>query len=124
MISAVLYRDRYSRWLDELHGNIEDEQNRRLVCFRSSTVLALYIRQKFFVPFWSLLNNDQRENDENSGAFLGLDHQQHYRSSSTSSNDSLGSSVEPSSFADWLDLLFDDIIRTPISLTDWPIRFQ
>lgn len=123
MIFAVLYRDRHAHWLDDLYSKIEDDQNRHLVRFRSSTVLALYIRRKFFVPFWSLSNNEEH-NDDNLGAFLGLDNRRHYRSSSTSSIDSLASSTESLSFADWIDLLFDGNIRTPISLTEWPMIFQ
>lgn len=121
MIFAVLYRDKSSRWLEELYTNIEDDQNRQLVRFVSSTVLALYIRRKFFVPYWSLLSNDEICDD--SGAFIGMDNH-HYRSSSTSSTDSLASTTDSLSFTDWIDLLFDGNIRTPIVITEWPMRFH
>jgi hypothetical protein len=122
MIFAVLYREHSSRWLNELSTNIEDDQNRQLVRFISSTVLALYIRRKFFVPYWSLLNND--EISDETGAFLGMDHHHQYRSSSTSSTDSIASTTDSLSFSDWIDLLFDGNIRTPISITEWPMIFR
>lgn len=121
MISAVLYRENSSRWLEELYANIEDDQNKQLVKFKSSTVLALYIRRKFFVPYWSLSNNDEIS-DEN-GAFIGMDNHQ-YRSSSTSSTDSISSTTDSISFSDWIDLLFDGSIRAPISITEWPMIFH
>ncbi|UJR27849.1 hypothetical protein I4U23_009114 [Adineta vaga] len=127
MIFAVLYRDRSPKWLKELSNNIEDDQNRRTVRFISSTVLALYIRRKFFVPYWSLSNNNEEIPDE-TGAFLGLDNhnhrRRHYRSSSTSSTDSIASTTDSLSFSDWIDLLFDGNIRRPISVTDWPMIFR
>lgn len=123
MIFAVLYREKSSRWLDELYENIEDDQNRQLVHFNASTVLALYIRRKFVVPYWSLMNHD--ENLDESGAFIGMDNRHHnYRSSSTSSTDSIASTTDSLSFTDWIDLLFDGNIRTPISIKDWPMVFR
>ena len=121
MIFAVLYRQHSSQWLNELYANIEDDQNRQLVRFLSSTVLALYIRRKFVVPYWSLMNNE--EISDETGAFLGMDYH-HHRSSSTSSTDSIASTTDSLSFADWIDLLFDGSIRTPISITEWPMRFH
>ncbi|CAF1321831.1 unnamed protein product [Adineta steineri] len=121
MIFAVLYREHSPQWLIELCSNVEDEHNRRLVRFTSSTVLALYIRRKFFVPYWSLSNNDEVL-DEN-GAFIGMDNH-HYRSSSTSSTDSIASTTDSLSFTDWIDLLFDGNIRRPMSVTDWPMIFR
>jgi hypothetical protein len=121
MIFAVLYREHSLRWLNELYANIEDDQNRQLVRFISSTVLALYIRRKFFVPYWSLLNND--EISDETGAFIGMDNH-HCRSSSTSSTDSKASTTDSLSFSDWIDLLFDGNIRTPISVTEWPMIFR
>ena len=129
MIFAVLYRDRSPKWLKELSSNIEDEPNRQIVRFISSTVLALYIRRKFFVPYWSLSNNNAEDPDE-SGAFLGLDshvhhsHQLRNRSSSTSSADSAATTTDSLSFSDWIDLLFDGNIRRPISVVDWPMIFR
>lgn len=121
MIFAVLYRLHSSQWLNELYANIEDDQNRQLVRFLPSTVLALYIRRKFFVPYWSLMTNE--EISDETGAFLGMDHH-HHRSSSTSSTDSIASTTDSLSFSDWIDLLFDGSIRTPISITKWPMRFH
>jgi hypothetical protein len=121
MIFAVLYREYSSRWLNELYANIEDDQNRQLVRFISSTVLALYIRRKFFVPYCSLITND--ESTDETGAFLGMDNH-HYRSSSTSSTDSIASTTDSLSFSDWIDLLFDGNIRTPIAIIEWPMRFH
>ncbi|CAF1584249.1 unnamed protein product [Adineta ricciae] len=129
MIFAVLYRDRSPKWLKELSSNIEDEPKRQIVQFISSTVLALYIRRKFFVPYWSLSNNNAEDPDE-SGAFLGLDshihhpHQLRNRSSSTSSADSAATTTDSLSFSDWIDLLFDGNIRRPISVVDWPMIFR
>ncbi len=121
MIFSVLYREHSSRWLNELYENIEDDNNRQLVRFISSTVLALYIRRKFFVPYWSLITND--EGTDETGAFLGMDNH-HYRSSSTSSTDSIASTIDSLSFSDWIDLLFDGNIRTHISITEWPMKFH
>ena len=121
MIYAVLYRENSSRWIKELYNNIEDDQNRKLVKFNSSTVLALYIRRNFFVPYGSLSNNDEIS-DEN-GAFIGMDNH-HYRASSTSSTDSLASTTDSLSFSDWIDLLLDGNLRKPISITEWPMIFH
>ncbi len=67
------------------------------------------------------MNNDELSDE--SGAFIGMDNH-HYRSSSTSSTDSIASTTDSLSFVDWIDLLFDGNIRTPISITDWPIIFR
>jgi hypothetical protein len=121
MIFAVLYREHSLRWLNELCANIEDDQNRQSIRFTPSTVLALYIRRKFFVPYWSLLNNDELSDE--TGAFIGMDNHQ-CRSSSTSSTDSIASTTDSLSFSDWIDLLFDGNIRRPISIKEWPMRFR
>jgi len=125
MIFAVLYREHSPRWLNELSTNIEDDQNRQLVRFISSTVLALYIRRKFFVPYWSLSNNNDNNDEvgDETGAFIGMDNH-NYRSSSTSSTDSIASTTDSLSFPDWIDLLFDGNIRAPISVTEWPTIFR
>jgi hypothetical protein len=124
MIFAILYRQQSPRWLDELYANIEDDQNHQLTPFTSSTVLALYIKRKFFVPYWSLLNNNDNDNAvDESGAFIGMDNHQ-YRSSSTSSTDSIASTTDSLSFSDWIDLLFDGNLRTPTSVTEWPMIFR
>ncbi|CAF3546263.1 unnamed protein product [Rotaria sordida] len=124
MIFTVLYRKNSPRWLNELYANIEDDQNRHLVRFVTSTVLALYIRRKFFVPYGPLSNkNDNDEVLDETGAFIGMDNY-HNRSSSISSTDSIESTTDPLSFSDWIDLLFDGNIRTPISVTEWPMIFR
>jgi hypothetical protein len=51
MIFAILYRDKSSKWLNELLNNIEDNENKHLIKFFSSTILALYIKRKFFVSY-------------------------------------------------------------------------
>ena len=121
MVFAILYRKHSSRWLNQLYENIEIDQNKSIVRWTSSTVLALYIRRKFFVPYWSLTNHEELSDEK--GGFLGLDQHQ-YRSSSISSNDSLTSSSESVTFMDWIDLLFDGTIRSPISVKEWPMNFS
>ncbi|CAF3342826.1 unnamed protein product [Rotaria sp. Silwood1] len=124
MIFTVLYRKYSPRWLNELYANIEDDQNRHLVRFITSTVLALYIRRKFFVPYGPLSNkNDNDEILDENGAFIGMDNY-HERSSSISSIESTESTTDSLSFSDWIDLLFDGNIRTPISITEWPMIFR
>ena len=122
MIFTVLYRQTSPQWLNELYRHIEDDHNRQLVRFVSSTVLALYIRRKFFVPYWSLITND--ETTDESGAFLGMDNHRNHRSSSISSTDSIASTTDSLSFSDWIDLLFDGNIRAHISISEWPMRFD
>lgn len=123
MIFTVLYRKYSPRWLNELYANIEHDQNRQLVRFDTSTVLALYIKRKFFVPYGRLVNkNDNDEILDEAGAFIGMDNH-HYRSSSTSSTDSTTSSIDSLTFSDWIDLLLDGNIRTPISVQEWPMIF-
>lgn len=121
MVFAILYRQRSSRWLNELYANIEADQNKPNFRCTSSTVLALYIRRKFFIPYWSLTN--RQELSDESAAFLGMDQNQH-RSSLTSSDDSINSSCDSLTFSDWIDLLFDGNFRNPISVTDWPTSFS
>ncbi|CAF4540229.1 unnamed protein product [Rotaria sp. Silwood1] len=124
MIFTILYRKYSPRWLNELYANIEDDQNRHLVRFITSTVLALYIRRKFFVPYGPLSNkNDNDEILDENGAFIGMDNY-HERSSSISSIESTASTTDSLSFSDWIDLLFDGNIRTPISITEWPMIFR
>ncbi|CAF3947462.1 unnamed protein product [Rotaria sp. Silwood2] len=124
MIFTVLYREYSPQWLNELYANIEDDQSRHLVPFAISTVLALYIRRKFFVPYGPLSNKNDNDDvlDEN-GAFIGMDNYQK-RSLSTSSTDSTESTTDSLSFSDWIDLLFDGNIRKPISVTEWPMIFR
>jgi hypothetical protein len=121
MVFAVLYREHSSSWLKQLYANIEADQTSPVLSCTSSTVLALYIRRKFFVPYWSLINHDEATDE--SGAFIGMDHSV-YRSSLTSSTDSIASTTESLSFMDWIDLLFDGSIRTPISITEWPMNVR
>ena len=124
MIFTVLYCNSSPRWLNELYANIEDDRKRQLVRFISSTVLALYIRRKFFVPYWSLSHNQGNDElSDETGAFIGMDNH-HNRSSSTSSTDSTTSTIDSLTFVDWIDLLFDGNIRTPISVTEWPMIFR
>ncbi|CAF4709932.1 unnamed protein product [Rotaria socialis] len=121
---AVLYHNYSPRWLNELKANIEDDQNHQLGQFITSTVLALYIRRKFFVPYGPILNkNGHDELSDETGAFIGMDNH-NYRSSSTSSTDSTTSTTGSLSFSDWIDLLFDGNIRTHISVTEWPMIFR
>ncbi|CAF4959095.1 unnamed protein product, partial [Rotaria socialis] len=80
--------------------------NHQLGQFITSTVLALYIRRKFFVPYGPILNkNGHDELSDEAGAFIGMDNH-NYRSSSTSSTDSTTSTTGSLSFSDWIDLLF------------------
>lgn len=124
MIFAVLFRQYSPQWINELYANIEDDHKQRLHRFIRSTVLALYIRQNFFVPYGPLINkHDQDEVSDEAGAFIGMDNHNH-RSSSTSSTDSTTSTTESLSFSDWIDLLFDGTIRTHISVTEWPMIFH
>jgi hypothetical protein len=120
MVFAVLYRQHSPRWLNELYANIESDQKTPPIRCVPSTVLALYLRRRFFVPYWSSTNHEELTDD--SGAFLGMDHQ--HRSSSTSSTESMASTTDSLSFADWIDLLLDGNIRTPISITEWPMLFR
>jgi hypothetical protein len=53
MIYSVLYLDQSSEWLNELRNKIKDNQNKQSIQFSRSTVLALYIRRKFFVSYSS-----------------------------------------------------------------------
>lgn len=48
MAFSILYRENSSKWLDELSKQIQDKQSNE---FSSSTILALYIRRKFFVTY-------------------------------------------------------------------------
>ncbi len=49
MIFSILYQSESSKWLDELSKKIEP--NQPSIEFHSSTILALYIRRKFFVSY-------------------------------------------------------------------------
>ena len=120
MVFAVLYRQHSPRWLNELYENIESDQTTPRIRCLPSTVLALYLRRRFFVPYWSLTNHEELTDE--SGAFLGMDHQ--HRSSSSSSTDSIASTTDSLSFSDWIDLLLDGNIRTPVSITEWPMIFR
>lgn len=121
MVFAVLYQEKSVRWLNELFEKIESDQKTPKARCGPSTVLALYIRRKFFVPYWSLINSDDHHVDE-TGAYLGMDH--HYRSSSTSSTDSCTSNSDSLSFMDWIDQLLDGSIRRSISISEWPMTFR
>ena len=94
MTSSILYRQQSSIWLNELSNKIIVNQNRQSIEFFPSTVLALYLRRKFFVSYRLICNND---NYEISSTLL---------------------------FADWIDLLFNGDFRQPINVTEWPMKFH
>ncbi|CAF3708770.1 unnamed protein product [Rotaria sp. Silwood1] len=60
MIFSILYRQQSIQWLDKLSNNIQDNQKQQLIQFFPSTVLALYIRRKFFVSYWPICNNNEQ----------------------------------------------------------------
>ncbi|CAF0956307.1 unnamed protein product [Adineta steineri] len=102
MVFSILYRRQQSSiWLNELSNNIENKQSIR---FRSSTVLALYIRRKFFVSYWPIDNDDDNNN--------------------SNSNEIVGESSSKLTFSNWIDLLFDGNFRDPNNITKWPIKFS
>lgn len=96
MIFSVLYRQQSSKWLDELSDKIQDNQIKQSIRFSSSTVLALYIKRKYFVSFGQICNN----------------------------NNTNQQSDQKLTFLAWIDLLFDGTIREPISITEWPMIFH
>jgi hypothetical protein len=91
MVYSILYRQRSSKWLDELSNKIEDKQTIQLI---PSTILALYIRRKYFVSY---SNNHNQLTDSSS---LKL------------------------TFLDWIDLLLNGNFRDSIKITDWPMKFH
>jgi hypothetical protein len=60
MVYSVLYLDRSSKWLNELLNKIDDYQNKQSIQFVPSTVLALYIRRKFFVSYSPISDNTEQ----------------------------------------------------------------
>jgi hypothetical protein len=102
MIYSILYREQSPKWLDKLAKKIEDNQNKQ---FLPSTVLALYIRRKFFVSYWPIRDNNDELSDQ-SGALLATDQ------SSTLT------------FSDWIDLLLNGNFRNPTSVKEWPMKFH
>jgi hypothetical protein len=60
MVYSVLYLDRSSKWLNELLNKIDDNQNKQSIQFVPSTVLALYIRRKFFVSYSPISDNTEQ----------------------------------------------------------------
>jgi hypothetical protein len=60
MVYSVLYLDRSSKWLNELSNKIDDNQNKQSIQFVPSTVLALYIRRKFFVSYSPISDNTEQ----------------------------------------------------------------
>jgi hypothetical protein len=60
MVYSILFRQQSSKWLDELLNKIEDNQNKQTIQLVPSTILALYIKRKFFVSY---SNNDQQLTD-------------------------------------------------------------
>lgn len=101
----MLYREQSSKWLDKLVKKIDDNQNKESIQFPPSTVLALYIRRKFFVSYAPIRDNTDELADE-SGAFLA-----------TNQSSTL-------TFSDWIDLLLNGNFRNPISVKEWPMRFH
>ncbi|UJR21837.1 hypothetical protein I4U23_024911 [Adineta vaga] len=97
MVYSILYRQQSSQWLNELSNNIQDKQSSQ---FLPSTVLALYIRRKFFVSYGPL------DDDYNN------------------SNERCQQSSSKLTFSDWIDLLFDGTFREPIHVIDWPMKFS
>ncbi|CAF4253007.1 unnamed protein product, partial [Rotaria sp. Silwood2] len=94
MIFSILYRQQSIEWLNELSNNIQDNQYKQSIQFIPSTVLALYIRRKFFVSYSSICNNN---------------------------NEQLNQTL---TFSDWIDLLFNGNFREPITITEWPMKFN
>jgi hypothetical protein len=94
IIFSIIYRQQSSKWFDELLNKIEDTQNKQSIQFSPSTILALYIRRKFFVSYRSIYSN----NNNQSNSIL--------------------------TFSDWIDLLFNGNFREPISITEWPMKFH
>jgi hypothetical protein len=95
MIYSVLYRSRSSQWLDELSSKIEEDKQTN-ESIPSSTILALYIRRKFFVSYSN--NNNQDELTDSSSSKL--------------------------KFQDWIDLLLNGNFPDRITITDWPMKFH
>jgi hypothetical protein len=60
MVYSILFRQQSSKWLDELLNKIEDNQNKQTIQLVPPTILALYIKRKFFVSY---SNNDQQLTD-------------------------------------------------------------
>jgi len=96
-IFSILCRQQSSKWLDELLNNIEDTQNKQSIQFPPSTILALYIRRKFFVSYRSIYSNNNVLTNQ--------------------SNSTL-------TFSDWIDLLFNGNFREQIPITEWPMEFH
>jgi hypothetical protein len=91
MVYSILYRQRSSKWLDELSNKIEDKQTIQLI---PSTILALYIRRKYFVSY---SNNHNQLTDLSSSKLT---------------------------FLDWIDLLLNGNFPDSIKITDWPMKFH
>lgn len=98
-IFSVLFRDQSSKWLDELSNQLPENSS---IDFSPSTVLALYIRRKFFVVFSpsKTKNNDQEQQQADQSTTTML------------------------TFFDWIDLLLNGNFREPINLRDWPENFH
>ncbi|CAF1627137.1 unnamed protein product, partial [Didymodactylos carnosus] len=126
LVYTILYRSHSPIWLDLLRENIEDSNYRNLMTFAQSTVIALYLRRRYFVPYLSFQTIKHRnsltddDTDETQTAFLGFDNNEKTRTSSSSSS----SSSSDNSFSDFLSLLLDGIIRSPIYVKEWPLRFK
>ena len=96
MVFSILYRQQSSQWLNELAKNISNQSSSQWL---SSTVLALYIRRKFFVSYWPIDTTNSNELTEQSSSPATL------------------------TFSDWLDLLLDGTFREPTHVTEWPMKF-
>ena len=105
MIFSILYRQQSFEWLTELSNKIEINQpTKQSIRFSSSTVLALYIKRKYFVSYGPISNSN------NANATT-------YEQSDQTSSSKL-------SFTDWIDLLFNGDFRQPIKVTEWPMKFH
>ncbi|CAF0739988.1 unnamed protein product, partial [Didymodactylos carnosus] len=127
LVYAILYRSHSSIWLDQLRENIKDSNSRKIMTFPQSTVIALYLRRNYFVPYSEKRNSLKVDNiDESQGAFLGFDDDDDDEDDEklrTSSSSSSSSSFEHP-FTDFLLLLLDGIIRSPVDITEWPLKFK
>lgn len=105
MIFSILYRQQSSKWLDELSNKIENNQNTQSIGLFPSTVLALYIKRKYFVSYGPICNNSNN-------------------SKTTKTNEQSDQTSSNLTFTDWIDLLFNGNIRQPIIVTEWPMKFH